>query len=246
MSLKDKVAIVTGASRGIGKAIALELAKQGCHIAGVSRSVDSANKPADEIKELGVRYQPYGVDISKEEQVDAAVSEIVKDFDGVDILVNNAGITRDGLLLRMTGDDWNEVIQTNLTGAFNWTKLVSKHMMRARVGRIINISSVIGLHGNAGQANYSAAKAGLIGFTKATAKELASRNITCNVVCPGFIETDMTDVLGDDTKGKLLEQIPLKRLGKGEDIAHIVAFLASDISSYITGEVFKVDGGLFI
>ncbi|MEM9445407.1 MAG: 3-oxoacyl-[acyl-carrier-protein] reductase [Verrucomicrobiota bacterium] len=246
MSLKDKVAIVTGASRGIGKAIALEFAKQGCHIAGVSRSLESATLPSEEIRALGVQYEPYGVDISKEEDVDAAVSGIFKKFDEVDILINNAGITRDGLMMRMSTNDWKEVIDTNLTGAFYWTRPVAKQMARARKGRVINVGSVIGLHGNAGQANYSAAKAGLIGLTKATAKEFAARGITCNIVCPGFIETDMTEVLSDDLKSKLLEQIPLKRLGKAEDIASLVAFLATDAASYITGEVFTVDGGLFI
>lgn len=245
-ALKDKVAIVTGASRGIGKAVALKLASEGCHIAGVSRSEESANSIAEDIKAKGVNYKGYGVDIADTEQVAQAVDQIANDFENIDILINNAGITRDTLLMRMSDEDWNTVIQTNLTGAFNWIRPVTKLMMRARAGKIINIGSVVGLHGNAGQANYSAAKAGLIGFSKSVAKEFGARSITCNVICPGFIETDMTDVLGENLKEKLLENIPLKRLGSPEDVASLAYFLSSPESNYITGQVFTVDGGLFI
>ncbi|GAB4247796.1 MAG: 3-oxoacyl-[acyl-carrier-protein] reductase [Candidatus Methylacidiphilales bacterium] len=246
MSSTKPLAIVTGASRGIGRAIALGLARSGHDIAGVARTVESASAPAEEIRALGVRYQPYGVDVSKPAEIEAAVAAIEKDFERVDVLVNNAGITRDTLMLRMTEEDWNMVIQTNLTGAFHWIKPVSRIMMKARSGRIINISSVIGQHGNAGQANYSAAKAGLLGLTKAVARELAGRGITCNAVCPGFIQTDMTGGLPEELKEKLLQNIPLKRLGNPEDVAGVVAFLASPGAGYITGQEIAVDGGLFI
>lgn len=246
MSSSNPVAIVTGASRGIGRAIALALARSGHDIVGVSRTVESASAPAEEIRALGVRFQPYGVDVSQPAEIEAAVASIEKEFDRVDVLVNNAGITRDTLMLRMTEEDWNMVIQTNLTGAFHWIKPVSRIMMKARAGRIINISSVIGQHGNAGQANYAAAKAGLLGLTKAVARELAGRGITCNAVCPGFIQTDMTGGLAEALKEKLLQNIPLKRLGNPEDVAGVVAFLASPEAGYITGQEIAVDGGLFI
>ncbi|MEM6886153.1 MAG: 3-oxoacyl-ACP reductase FabG [Verrucomicrobiota bacterium] len=246
MKLKDQVAIVTGASRGIGKAIALDLAKNGCHIAGISRSADSANGIKADIEALGVRYLGLGVDVSSSEAVQTAVDEIVKEFKTVDILVNNAGITRDTLLMRMTDEDWNAVIQTNLSGSYFWIKGVTRTMMKARKGRIINISSVIGQHGNAGQVNYAASKAGMIGMTQSVAKEFAPRGITCNAVCPGFIQTDMTDELSDELKATLQEQIPLKRLGNPEDIAHMTTFLCSQEAGYITGQALTVDGGLFI
>ena len=245
-SLKDQVAIVTGASRGIGKAVALRLAAEGCHIAGVSRSTESANAIAADVQALGVTYRGYGVDVANTTAVSAAVDQIRQDFGKIDILVNNAGITRDGLIMRMSDEDWQAVIQTNLTGAFNWLRPVTKLMIKACSGRVVNIGSVIGLHGNAGQANYAAAKAGLIGLTKSAAKELASRNITVNVICPGFIETDMTGGLGDDLKAKMLENIPLKRFGTPDDIAHLTAFLCGPSSSYMTGQALTVDGGLFI
>jgi len=245
-TLKDQVAIVTGASRGIGKAVALELASRGCAIAGVSRSPESAGAIAAEVEALGVKYRPYGVDVADTAAVTAAVDQIQRDFGRIDILVNNAGITRDTLLMRMSDEDWAAVLQTNLTGAFNWLRPVSKLMVKARAGRIISVGSVIGLHGNAGQANYAAAKAGLIGLTKSAAKELAARGITVNVICPGFIETDMTGVLKDDLKAKLLEAIPLKRFGTPADVARLAAFLAGPDASYITGQALTVDGGLFI
>jgi len=246
MKLKDQVAIVTGASRGIGKAIALDLAKNGCHIAGISRSTESANRIKSEIEALGVRYHGLGVDVSSSAAVQTAVDEIVQEFKTVDILVNNAGITRDTLLMRMTDEDWNDVIQTNLSGSYYWIKGVTRTMMKARKGRIVNISSVIGQHGNAGQVNYAASKAGMIGMTQSVAKEFAPRGITCNAVCPGFIQTDMTDELSDELKTTLLGQIPLKRLGNPEDIAHITTFLCSGAAGYITGQALTVDGGLFI
>ena len=246
MKLANQTAIVTGASRGIGKAIALTLAREGCNIAGVARSEESANSVAAEVRALGVKFFGYGVDISSSLAVNECVEKVQQEFGGVNILVNNAGITRDTLLMRMSDEDWDMVLQTNLKGAFNWTRAVTRPMMKARKGKIINVGSVIGLHGNAGQANYAAAKAGLIGFTKSVAKELASRNINCNVICPGFIQTDMTAVLADELKQKLLDQIPLKRLGDANDVAELALFLAANSADYITGQVFTVDGGLFI
>ncbi len=246
MKLNNQVAIVTGASRGIGKAVALALAREGCHIAGIARTESSANAIAEEVKALGVKYSGYGADVSSSASVNETVDKIHKDFGQVDILINNAGITRDTLLIRMSDEDWDAVLQTNLKGAFNWTRATARIMIKARKGRIVNIGSVIGLHGNAGQANYAAAKAGLIGFSKSVAKELGGRNIACNVICPGFIQTDMTHGLAEELKQKLLEQIPLKRLGEARDVAELALFLSAPESSYITGQVFTVDGGLFI
>lgn len=239
-----KVAIVTGASRGIGKAIALQLAQDGFNIIGIGRSVESASGPAKEIEAFGVEYTPCGVDVSKEEEVEKVVKDVMTKYDRIDVLVNNAGITKDTLLMRMTSEDWDAVLGTNLKGAFFWIRPVSRIMLKARAGRIINIASVIGLHGNAGQANYAAAKAGLIGLTKSAAKELASRGVTCNAVCPGFIQTDMTDVLSEEIKSGIIKNIPLQRFGKGEDVAKVVSFLASEGSGYITGQALTVDGGL--
>jgi 3-oxoacyl-[acyl-carrier protein] reductase len=244
MKLPDHVAIVTGASRGIGRAIALRLAREGCHIAGVSRSTASLEETGAAVRALGRTFSAHAVDVSEEAAVEAAVAAVHTQFGRIDILVNNAGITRDTLLMRMTGADWDAVLQTNLKGAFHWTRPVTKLMMKARSGRIINISSIIGLRGNAGQANYAAAKAGLIGFSKSVAREFASRNITCNVICPGFIQTDMTAGLPEELKARLLAEIPLKRLGEPDDIAHAVAFLASPEAAYMTGQVLTIDGGL--
>jgi 3-oxoacyl-[acyl-carrier protein] reductase len=242
--LSNKVALVTGASRGLGKAIAIALAQQGASIAAVARSEEALKSTLEEIRGAGAQAEPFAGDVSDGPAMDALVEKVTARFEKIDILVNNAGVTRDGLLARMTGEAWDTVIDTNLKGAFNLTRTVGRMMVRQRSGRIINISSVIGLMGNAGQANYAASKAGLIGFTKSVAREFASRGITCNAICPGFIETDMTRDLGDEMRKKLLERIPLQRLGQPEDVAGVAAFLCSPAANYITGQVLTVDGGM--
>ena len=238
-----KVALISGASRGIGKACAIELAKAGYDIAvNYAGNVEAANKTIEELKALGVDAQAFKFDVSNQEEAAKGVEEVLAKFARIDVLVNNAGITRDGLFMRMSAENWDAVINTNLSSAFYVSQPVVKIMMKQRSGSIVNMSSVVGVSGNAGQANYSAAKAGLIGLTKTLAKELGSRGIRVNAVAPGFINTDMTKDL--DTS-KFLDFIPLKRLGEVEDIAKTVKFLAAD-SDYITGQVIEVDGGLII
>lgn len=241
--MSEKLALVTGGSRGIGRACALKLAQAGYDVAiNYAGNEEAANKTVEEIKALGVDAQAYKFDIADNEATAKAIEEIVAKFGRIDILVNNAGITRDGLFMRMNKDNWDAVINTNLTGAYNVSQPVVKIMMKQRSGAIVNMASIVGVYGNAGQANYSAAKAGLIGFTKSLAKELASRNIRVNAVAPGFIQTDMTKGLDSE---KISEHIPLKRLGEADDIAGAVKFLAVD-APYVTGQVLQVDGGLTI
>lgn len=245
MSLNGKTALVTGASRGIGRAIALRLAEDGANVAVIyAGSADKAEAVVNEITALGVNAKAYRCNVADSAAVNETVKAVTNDLGKIDILVNNAGITRDGLMLRMKDEDFDAVLDTNLKGAFNIIRACYSGFIRKKSGRIINISSVSGIMGNAGQANYSASKAGVIGLTKSVARELASRGITCNAVAPGFIQTDMTENLGDNNP--LLNSIPLGRMGKPEDIAAAVAFLASDSAAYITGEVLKVDGGLAI
>jgi 3-oxoacyl-[acyl-carrier protein] reductase len=241
--LSDRVAIVTGASRGIGRAVALALAAEGAHVVvNYARSGEAAEQVVATITEAGGKALALQADVSQPEQVDALIKETIAKFDRVDVLVNNAGITRDTLLLRMKPEDWQAVIDLNLTGVFLCTRAVSKIMLKQREGRIVNIASVAGQMGNPGQANYSAAKAGVIGFTKTVAKELASRGVTVNAVAPGFIATDMTQDLKSE---EILKYIPLDRYGQPEEVAGMVRFLAADpAAAYITGQVFNVDGGM--
>ena len=242
--LASQIAVVTGAGRGIGRAIALKFAAGGADVVCISRTAENSEKVAGEVRALGRRAWAHAVDVSDAAAVAAVVEKILAECARVDILVNNAGVTRDGLLMRMSESDWDTVLDTNLKGAFHFTKGFARGFIKQRSGRIINVASVIGLIGNAGQANYSASKAGLIGFTKATAKELASRGITANALAPGFIETDMTAGLKEELKTELLKQIPLGTLGQAEDIASAALFLASPAAKYITGQVLAVDGGM--
>lgn len=245
--LEGKVALVTGASRGIGRAIAEELASQGAYvIINYSGNEQAASEVLNTITKMGKRASLYRCNVGNYEEVKVMIDTIVKEHKSIDIIVNNAGITRDNLLLKMSEQEFDDVITTNLKGAFNTIKHASRYMLKQRSGKIINISSVSGITGNAGQTNYSAAKAGIIGMTKAVAKELASRNINVNAVAPGFIQTDMTDALPDAMKEKVLDAIPLKKMGQPEDIAKMVSFLASSQGDYVTGQVFKVDGGIAI
>ena len=243
--LKGKCAVVTGAAKGIGKAIALKLASSGVNIVlNYRSSEDKAIETEKEILSLGVEVLRVKGDISKPSDVGNLIDSAKKKFGKIDIMVNNAGITKDTLLLRMKEEDFDSVINVNLKGVFNCLKAITPVMVKQKEGKIINLSSVVGLVGNAGQVNYAASKAGVIGMTKSLAKEIGSRGITVNAVAPGFIETDMTDVLGDRFKEEAKKSIPLKRLGKAEDVAEVVAFLASDSANYITGQVIHVDGGM--
>ncbi|TJX14038.1 3-oxoacyl-[acyl-carrier-protein] reductase [Tissierella creatinini] len=243
--MENKVALVTGGSRGIGKEIALGLAKKGANVAITYNSNDSlAQEVVEEIKGLGVKALAIKGDSSIEEDVNNIVAKVEEELGTIDILVNNAGITKDNLIIRMKSEDWDDVLNVNLKGVFLTTKAVVRGMMKKRYGKIINISSVVGVSGNAGQGNYAASKAGLIGFTKSMAKELASRGIRVNAIAPGFIKTDMTDVLKDEIKEELLRNIPLGILGDPKDIANAVNFLASQESDYITGQVINVNGGM--
>ncbi len=247
MNLKDKVAIVTGASRGIGQAIALELARQGAKLVITASSMQNLKETEDKLREQGcAHFIAIAADVKNSEQVNLVVKNCIDTYSRVDILANNAGITRDNLLALMSESEWDDVLNTNLKSAFLFTKACSRPMIRQKGGSIINISSVVALTGNAGQANYAASKAGLIGFTKSVAKELAKKNVRANVVAPGFIRTKMTDMLSDEIKQKVAAQIALGRLGEPDEIASVVSFLASDASRYMTGQVLVVDGGLVI
>jgi 3-oxoacyl-[acyl-carrier protein] reductase len=242
--LEGRVALVTGGNRGIGRSIAAELAAAGATVAVVARAAERAAAVAAELP--GGSHRGYGCDVADADAVTALVKQVEADHGSLDILVNNAGVTGDNLLMRLSDAEWDRVMDTNLKGAFNTIRAASRGMMRRRAGRIINITSVVGITGNAGQANYAASKAGLIGLTKSVAKELASRNVLCNAVAPGFIETEMTAGLGESTREALLGQIALGRLGRGEEIASVVRFLSGPGAAYITGQVIVVDGGMVI
>ena len=244
--LQDKVIIVTGASRGIGEAIALKLAEEGAHIAfSYISSEDKAKILQEKLQSLGIRAKAYKSNAGIFHECEEMVNEVLKEFGTVDVCVNNAGISKDNLLLRMSPEQWDEVITTNLKSVFNMTKQVIRPMMKARKGSIINMSSIVGMRGNAGQSSYAASKAGIIGFTKSIAAELGSRNVRCNAIAPGFIETDMTNYLKEgEAAQKFLSQIPLGRFGKAEEIANVTLFLASDMSSYVTGQIISTCGGL--
>ena len=243
----DKCALITGATRGIGKQIAITLAKQGYNIAlNYRKENEELENTKKEIEKIGVQVLAVKGDVANFENCENFVKQVIERFGQIDVLVNNAGITKDMLLMRMKKEDFEQVIDTNLVGTFNVTKNVISYMMKARSGNIVNISSVVGISGNSGQTNYSASKAGIIGFTKSLAKEVASRNIRVNAVAPGFIETNMTDVLKDDIKEEISKNIPLKRMGTADDVANAVKFLVSEESSYITGQVIQVDGGMLM
>jgi 3-oxoacyl-[acyl-carrier protein] reductase len=243
--LEGKNALITGGSRGIGKAIALAFAVEGANIAFTDIRKDEIMEETEkELRSMGIKAIGYASDASSFEDSERVVDEVAKEFGRIDILINNAGITRDNLLMRMTETDWDLVIKVNLKSVFNLTKAVQKYMLKQRFGSIVNMSSVVGVSGNAGQSNYSASKAGLIGFTKSIAQELGSRNIRCNAIAPGFIETDMTAKLPEDVRKAWAEQIPLRRGGKPEDVARACLFFASDLSEYVTGQVLNVCGGM--
>jgi 3-oxoacyl-[acyl-carrier protein] reductase len=242
--LANQIAVVTGAGRGIGRAVALKLAAEGADVVCVSRTAENSEKVAGEVRALGRKAWAHALDVSDAAAVSAAGEKILAEAGRVDILVNNAGVTRDGLLMRMSEADWDTVLDTNMKGAFLMTKAFSRAFLKQRSGRIINITSVIGLIGNAGQCNYAASKAALIGFTQSVARELASRGVTANAVAPGFVETDMTGGLKDEARNDVLKQIPLNRFGQPDDIADAVLFLAGPAARYITGQVLAVDGGM--
>ena len=243
--LEGKIALITGGSRGIGRAIALKFASEGADIAFSDLFRDeNMEKLENELKELGVNAKGFTSDASSFESCDELIKNVIADFGRVDVLVNNAGIAKDNLLMRMTESDWDAVINVNLKSIFNMTKAVQRPMLKQRSGSIINMSSVVGVNGNAGQSNYSASKAGLIGFTKSIAQELGSRNIRCNAIAPGYIETEMTKKLSDEVREQWVKTIPLRRAGQPEDVADVSLFLASDLSSYVSGQVIKVCGGM--
>ncbi|HUA65370.1 MAG TPA: 3-oxoacyl-[acyl-carrier-protein] reductase [Alphaproteobacteria bacterium] len=242
--LENQIAVVTGAGRGIGRAIALKFAAVGANVVCVSRTAENSEKVAQEVRGLGRQAWALAVDVADARGVKAAAEKVMADCGRVDILVNNAGVTRDGLLMRMSDEDWDTVMDTNLKGAFHFTREFFRVFAKQRAGRIINISSVVGLIGNPGQSNYAASKAGLIGFTQSVAKELASRSVTANVIAPGFIETDMTSDLNADLKANILKMIPMGKFGTGDDIAGAALFLAGPDGRYITGQVLTVDGGM--
>lgn len=243
-NLQGRVAVVTGGGRGIGREIALRLAAEGVHSTLFDVQQDALDTTVGELKALGVRAEGWVVDVTDFSSVERGIQKVLDTFQRLDILVNNAGVTRDKLLLRMTVQEWDLVLNVNLKGTFHCTKAVAPIMLKARAGRIVNMASIIGLIGNAGQANYAASKAGIIGLTKSTAKELASRGVTCNAIAPGFIQTDMTQVLSEEIKQMMLKQIPLSTFGQPADVAEAVAFLVSDQARYITGHTLVVDGGM--
>ena len=243
-SLKNKVAVVTGAARGLGQSIAIKLARSGADIALCDLDIDSLEESSALIRALGVKVENYALNVSDSQSVMVGIKKIEQDFEKIDILVNNAGITKDGLLMRMSEKDWDAVLDVNLKGVFLCSKAVIRGMSKRKSGSIVNIASVIGLMGNAGQANYAASKGGVISFSKTLAKELSSRNIRCNAVAPGFIRTAMTDALDEDIQNQMKELIPLGRFGEPEDVANVVLFLASDASSYVTGQVLSTCGGM--
>ncbi len=243
--LEGKTALITGAARGIGKSIAMKFASEGANVAFSDLNYDDNMVATEaELNALGIKAKGYASNAASYEDSEKLINSVVADFDRIDILVNNAGITRDNLLMRMQEKDWDMVITVNLKSAFNLTKAVQRIMMKQRSGSIINMSSVVGVSGNAGQSNYSASKAGMIGFTKSIAQELGSRNIRCNAIAPGFIETDMTQKLGDDVREAWIKTIPLRRSGKPEDVADVATFLASELSAYVSGQVINVCGGM--
>lgn len=246
MALQGQIALVTGASRGIGQAIALELGKQGATVVGTATSEKGAQAIGEYLAAAGVKGAGLALNVNDAAQVDQVLDTIRKQFGEVSVLVNNAGITKDNLLARMSEEEWDDVLTTNLKSVFRLSRAVLRAMMKARAGRIVNISSVVGSSGNPGQTNYSASKAGMAGFSKSLAQEIGSRNITVNCVAPGFIDTDMTQVLGEEQRAKLVEHVPLKRLGKPEDIAAAVAFLAGPGAAYITGTTLHVNGGMYM